>query len=211
LSHPNTAPVRLNTNTIPQLYFGVNCFFQNSSKKNYYKIVLTLGAFPDSLGGMKIYDTLDVQLTYQNFGSAWLGILRGIPDQIRLTCNGLFNLMATNGREEYHNEEETIATFWTSEEQMNQFFYNKHYLPREMGHTDVQALKAEARQFANDMVASMEPYHEEFMTFESNPTPITFGSGTITAERPDSDMKDAILSHAFTEKTSEKSIDIEES
>jgi hypothetical protein len=173
--------------------------------------VLTIGVRPDNLVSMKVYNTLDVELTYQNFGSAWLGILRGIPEQIRLTCNGLFNLCATNGREEYHNEEETIATFWTSEEAMRRFFYNKHYLPREMGHTDVPALKEEAREFASDMIGSLEPHHEEFMTFEANPSPVTFGSGTITAERPDHDMKDAILSHAFTEKTSEKSLDVEES
>lgn len=150
---------------------------------------------------------MDVSLNFQNFGSAWLGVLRGVPQHIKLVCNGLFNLRATNGSEEYHNEERTVATYWTSEDAMRRFFYNQHYLSREMGHTNLPVLREESQLFAETQLSNMLQRHEEFMTFESNSPGITFGSGTITAERPDSDMKDAILSHAFTEKDSPKKVD----
>lgn len=150
---------------------------------------------------------MDVSLNFQNFGSAWLGVLRGIPAHIELVCNGLFNLRGTNGRVEYHSEDKTIATFWTSENAMRRFFYNQHYLPREMGNHELPILREESQLFAEAQLAEMLNHHEEFMTLESSAPAVTFGNGTITAERPDNDMKDAILSHAFTEKDSPKRVD----
>jgi hypothetical protein len=79
---------------------------------------------------MKVYPTLDVQLSYHNFGSAWLMILRGSTEEIELTFNGLFNLCATNGELEYKDHLQTVATFWSDETNMQKFFFNQFFLPR---------------------------------------------------------------------------------
>jgi len=173
------------------------------------KFSLTAGTHSAILRPMKVYDSTDAVLSYQNFGSAWLGILRGGYDSIKLTCNGLFNLRGMNGKEEYHNEDKSLATFWTSEDGMRRFFYNQHYLPREMGCHDVAVLKEQAQLFAASKLDELAAHHEEFMVFNSTPQVSAFSSGTIAAARPDEDFKDAVLAHAFTEKDSAKTIDNE--
>lgn len=169
--------------------------------------MLILGTDSDTIAGMKVYNSVDANLTYQNFGSSWLGILRGTSEQIRLTCNGLYNLRATSGRETYHNEERTLATFWTSEKAMRRFFYNQLYLPREMGNHELDSLRKECDSHAQAQIEALSLENEEFMVFEKNFSPTIFGNGTIVAERSDHDMKDAILSNAFSEKDFTKKID----
>ncbi len=159
------------------------------------------------MDAMKIYQSVPVTLSYQNFGSAWLGILRGTTEAIESVFNGLYNLRATNGEQEFHDHTKCLSTFWTSPRAMRRFFFNRYYLPRTEGEGREGQLIRAAMRHAHEQLAEMRKHHEGFMTFETKYGPETFGSGTITAERPDHDMKDAIIFHAYTDKNDEKNVD----
>lgn len=134
---------------------------------------------------MKLYQQLGVTLAYQNFGSAWLGILRGKTEEIDLTFNGLFNLLATSGEMEFHDHTKCLATFWTSQEGMHRFFFNQFYLPRETGKNGQEKLVALANAYAAERIAELRESHEGFMRFDRVYMPNAYGIGTATAEKPD--------------------------
>lgn len=158
---------------------------------------------------MKLYSNLDVDLTYQNFGSAWLGILRGATENIELAFNGLFNMCATNGGHQFQDHLELMTIFWTDRKAMRRFFFNTHFIPRCEGNKPGQLrLAREAMRFAHSRLDELSATsHENYLDFEKVFAPETYGNGTITAERPDSDMKDAILSNAFADKDTAKVVD----
>lgn len=151
---------------------------------------------------MKLYPTLEVDFTYQNFGSAWLGILRGPTEQIELAFNGLFNLCATNGKHEFQDHLEMTSLFWTSRRAMRRFFFNRFFLSRCTGWRGQSKLVRQAMRYAHQKLEALrhEPYldfaHRAYMPDEHN-------CGKVTAERPDADMKDAILAHAFANKSAD--------
>lgn len=153
---------------------------------------------------MKLYQNLDVDLTYQNFGSAWLGVLRGATDNIELAFNGLYNFCATNGSLSYQDHVKCVATFWSDRKGMRRFFFNQHYIPRfeDRNHPDNGRLVRQSMRHAQAQMSLLCASHEPFMDFDNRFAPAVFTCGKITAERPDSDLKDAILSHAFAEKES---------
>jgi len=158
--------------------------------------------------GLRLYPNVDVVLTYQNFGSSWLGILRGSSDNIELVFNGLFNLCATNGDVSYQDHAKCVAVFWSDRRGMRRFFFNQHFLPRfKLGESNGQ-LKRQAMRYAHTQLEALTNFgHESFMDFDNQFTLEPYSCGSITAERPDEDMKDAILAHAFTEKESKRTID----
>lgn len=162
---------------------------------------------------MKLCPTVDVQMSYQNFGSAWLGILRGPTEAIKLVFNGLFNYRATNGECDFQDHLEMIATFWTDRRAMRRFFFNQYYMPRCMGNRGrgQGKLARMAMRYAWAQLANMSSCHEQYLDFANHFMPETYGQGIVSAERPDADMKDAILANAFTEKDSAKVVDKHES
>lgn len=158
---------------------------------------------------MRLYPTLDVDITYQNFGSAWLGILRGSTENIELTFNGLFNLSATNGELDYRDHAKCVATYWTSYKGMRRFFFNQYFHPRCDGkHGQGKVIRA-AMRYAREHLKALRARPEPFLTFDNRFSPSVFVSGTITAERPDTDMKDAMITHAYADKGTGKSVDTE--
>ena len=162
---------------------------------------------------MKPYKNVDVELTYQNFGSAWLGVLRGATENLELVFNGLFNFCATNGDLTFNDHTQCVATFWSSPKAMRRFFFNQHYLPRYEGrrHPLNGKLVRQAMRHAQAQMALLNENHEPFMKFDGLQESDTFVCGKVCAEKPDSDMKDAILAHAFANKDSEpqKTVDID--
>jgi hypothetical protein len=159
---------------------------------------------------MKIYPEIDVELTYQNFGSAWLGVLRGSTDNIETVFNGLFNLCATNGERQFQDHLQCVAVFWSDRRAMRRFFFNRYYMPRYHPEPDVRNVRLvrDAMRYALQSLKQLaQGNHEAFLDFSKCYVPEVYGTGTISAERPDSDMKDAILSHAFAEKDSAKVVD----
>jgi hypothetical protein len=160
---------------------------------------------------MQIYHTLNVDLTYQNFGSVWLGILRGPTEQIELAFNGLFNMKATSGEMEYQDHLSTLSTFWTSRRRMRRYFFNRYYFDRQLGRKRQGKIVRAAMRYAHSKLRELSGIgHETFKDFAKDYTLKTYSTGNITAERPDADMKDAILAHAFKEKEDsvKKSVDI---
>ena len=159
---------------------------------------------------MKLHSDLDVNFTYQNFGSAWLGILRGSTENIELAFNSLFNLCATNGSKEYQDHLELIATFWTDKHAMRRYFFNRYYMPRYNGAKDGKLARAAMRHAWAKLEQLSATSHESYLSFDRNVAE-AFGMGSITAERPDTDFKDAVLDNAFKTKDDsvKQSIDIE--
>lgn len=156
-------------------------------------------------GTMRLYSNLDVEVTYQNFGSAWLGVMRGATENIELCFNGLFNLCATSGEHQYQDHLQTISLFWTERKAMRRFFFNRYYLPRFTSRKDVgngKLVRDAMRHAWAQLELMTSTSHEAFLDFDNQFMPETYGNGMITAERPDADMKDAILANAFREKES---------
>jgi hypothetical protein len=160
---------------------------------------------------MKLYETVPVDMTYQNFGSAWLGVLRGPTEQIELTFNGLFNLCATNGRLEYKDHLSMVAVFWTDRRAMRRFFFNRYFIPRCMGNRgrgNGKLVRMSMRYAWNQLATLNKTSHEAYLNFTGNREQTFYSCGKIGAERPDTDMKDAIIFNAFKEKES-KPLDAE--
>lgn len=148
---------------------------------------------------MKIYSSVPVTATFQRLGTQWLGILRGQTESIELVFNGLYNLMATNGKIEFRDHSKCLATFWTNRRNMRRFFFNQYFIPKTDYLVTGKTLRS-AMRFALERLAEIQENSEPFLTFERPIETEDFGSGSITAERPDNDMKDEILSFAFSEK-----------
>jgi len=152
---------------------------------------------------MKIYESLSVELAYQNLGSTWLMILRGTKNDIELTFNGLYNLRATDGSLTYQNEAKTMATFWSSKEKMKRFFQNKYSF------ANGNAQKVEIDLFSNQKLEQLKQNQEIFKTFTSNNI-CSYGKGIINAERPDDDFRDATWKFQTNVKTEKVEESVEE-
>ena len=151
---------------------------------------------------MKLHSTLNVELTYQNFGSAWLGVLRGTTEAINQAFNGLYNFCATNGECQFQDHAQCIATFWTDRKAMRRYFFNRYNIQRYVGRDDInngKLARASMRYAHEQMNLLTGKCHEPYLNFDKQGKDVDLYScgGKISAERPDTDMKDAILLHAF--------------
>lgn len=152
---------------------------------------------------MKIYRNLDVNLTYQNFGSTWALIMRGKTESIEAATNGLFNWKATSGDVEFHDLAETVGVIWTNEDSMEHFFFcqaENHLLNQidcEPNSDMEKRIKKVASSISTRKMKCLREYHENFFNFSGSHAPETYGNGKLTAERPDVDMKDSIVDYAF--------------
>lgn len=152
---------------------------------------------------IKVYPKIDVDLTYQNFGSAWLCILRGTTENIESVFNGLYNFCGTNGKEpDYRNSSHTCAVFWSDKKSLRRFFFNQYYIPRfDLNKAWDGKTIREAMTRAKAQIQSLrETAHEFFINFDKVFDVDTHCVGNIKAERPDSDFKDSIMIHAFQDR-----------
>lgn len=165
--------------------------------------VLTCHLPFDSLTAMKVYPKHDVRLSYQNFGSTWFCVLRGSTEEIDLVFNGLFNLCATNGNYQFFDHAKTVATFWSDRKAMRRFFFNQAFMPVCAGDANNQgALIRRCMREAQSKVRHLrENCHEFFVDYTNAFVPEIHGVGKMSAERPDADFKDSVLTHAFKDKT----------
>lgn len=159
---------------------------------------------------MKLYQNLDVTVKYQNFGSAWLLILRGRTEDVELVFNGLYNLCATDGSIEYPEQTKTIGKVWTSEENLRRFFTNRFDFANP-DYADAIANNncPEKDNYVNTQIEELRLNHEFFLKFSEGYMPDTYGQGTIGAEKPDDDFRDAIINDAFKDKPDVKEKDLE--
>lgn len=132
-------------------------------------------------------------------------ILKGNTEEIDLAFNGLFNLGATNGSYEFRDHLQTVAVFWSDETSMQRFFFNQCFLPRCTTRKKKEKTDGAyplATSFSNSQMAQLRQCHEFFLDFNNRFVPDTYTNGKISAERLDTDMKDAILNHAYADKQS---------
>lgn len=147
--------------------------------------------------GLFLYPGVNVKMTYQNFGSTWLGILRGSTENIESVFNGLYNLGATGGKLSFCDHQQTIANFWTSEQELRKFFYNRKALRI---HRDTT--RQQAQEYAKEQMEALRGNcHECFMDFETSDEIQEYSMGTTKAENPDADFKDTVLANAFKDKS----------
>lgn len=171
-------------------------------------LLLTRHKAIGNLRTMKVYPNLDVDLTYQNFGSAWLGILRGATENIELAFNGLFNHCATNGEHQFQDHLQCVSSFWSDRRAMRRFFFNQYFMPKVVAERGNGKLARMAMRYAHTKLAELAATsHEFFMDFSKQYMLEPYSNGCITAERPDSDMKDAILANAFSDRDVSKVVD----
>lgn len=151
---------------------------------------------------MKPYPQVNVELTYRNYGTSWMCILRGATDNVEQVFNGLYNYCATHGNLDIQDSDDVdvVGIFWTDRNAMRRFFFNRYFMPRCNGNGKGQlTLAKQAMRFAYGQLELVKVSHEKGHT-ASRYMPDIFSVGVICAERPDSDMKDAILANAFKEK-----------
>lgn len=127
-------------------------------------------------------------------------VLRGAQEEIELAFNGLFNFMASSGSLEYTTGDKTVAKFWSSEVKMRQFFFNRHMLKFDsVKHADI---------YAEMQMTELANHKTRFQNFRDVISLAdAFGIGSATAEKPDHDMKDAIILHAHTDKEAGQKIE----
>ena len=75
---------------------------------------------------MKLYPNLNATLTYQDYGSSWLLVMRGSKQDINLLFNAIYNFGAVEKSSPEFNDTEDIATVWSNEDKTWNFFYYLH-------------------------------------------------------------------------------------
>lgn len=102
---------------------------------------------------------------------------------------------------------QTTARFWSSEKNMRRFFTNQVYIP-------ISAVpdkkKAQDRGYKSALIVAdtkmkelKETSHEFFLNHRLTSPGDVYAMGELYAEKPDMDMKDAILTEAFKDRTIE--------
>lgn len=163
----------------------------------------------------RLYESCPVDISYQNFGTAWLVILRGKEEDIESTFNGFYNFSGTNGELDFHTADHTIATFWSKEENLMWAFATirlNHYLLKGRG----EKSKGKGNTFwyrackaAGIMIQRLRQRSESFINYSGTDVPVFSMGDSITAEKPDYDGKDLIILSAFEDKGAEKCIQTE--
>lgn len=152
---------------------------------------------------MKIYNNINATFTMQDYGSAWLIIMRGTQQEIEWLFNGFFNHGAVDTSEIKWNDLDDTALFWTNKEKMGKFFWNLA-LHRKLnqGHADNKSTSNAAYLIGESMLKDLYNNHRESrnMYHYGSENYYQYNIGKISAESPDLDMKDAIINHAYAEK-----------
>jgi hypothetical protein len=156
---------------------------------------------------MKIFNT---NLTYQLNGSLIFLILRGKERDVIETHNSLFNLGGTPAFLDWKERgDNSLAIVSSSRQKMANYFYNAHY---NKFHDSQKARTTSMIKMA-DLFNPENKNGEVFIKSFKAAKPIsdTFNVGIVKAERPDVDMKDSIMSHAFNDdsKTSKNTVTTE--
>jgi hypothetical protein len=163
---------------------------------------------------MKIYPKLNVELRFQNCGSWWLMILEGAEADIELCFNGLWNHGAidvsveradgsTYNGLDYTDNTRTKAKFWSTPEKMRKFFFNSHLLACQQ-----ESCAPYAHVVANMRIEELKRDMITFVDFTRPQFVNSFDVGTVRAERPDDNYREAALTHSFR-MSGEKTVDKE--
>lgn len=161
---------------------------------------------------MRIYESVDCEATRQSFGSLWLVVLRGTEEAINSVFNGVYNWGGCNGELDWHNQERNIATFWTTPQRLVWCFAHMSVMrlaDSNIGKGKKYGAWPLACEEANLKLESLAQCQETFLTFDTAEASHVYTLGSISAERPDEDWRDAIVFNAFKDRSERKSVDLE--
>ena len=115
---------------------------------------------------MKLYNT---NLTFQNFGSSWLIILRGAVEDINQSFNSFFNLNGANGSIDITDNNPPVGVFWSNEKAINRYWQNRFLLlnPSYNDELVYQGKDLEANIYVEKMITEMRQNQEVFVTFNN--------------------------------------------
>ena len=137
-------------------------------------------------------------ITHQNLGSSWAVFIYGDNrEEIEQRFFSFWNWNATSGELEWLTEGR--AKFWTSKERMRKYFENVSLMeladsrPNDFKGKPQGALP-EARRLALEKLKSLT--HENVLTFGGGYD--FYELGTISAEKPDTDLKDYFIIRAHS-------------
>ena len=136
---------------------------------------------------MKVYQSLDVEVSFQSCLPKWIVILKGKEQDIELAFNGFFNFCAANGELNWRDgSARSVATFYSSPRKMEKFFYL-----RELLKTDQED---HSRAYAKEQMEIFEQSKTTFIRFGiSLDSTEGYSIGTAAAEKPDYDGKDLAI------------------
>ena len=153
---------------------------------------------------LKLYPNTEATVAMQDYGSGCLMVLRGKKQDINLLFNSLYNFGAVDNIDLKYNETEDEAQCWTNKNKIEKFFTNfclNRLLNR--GHACDQLAEGVAAEQGKEMFQDFFANHREGRSLYHQGSPASndfYSLGKITAERPDHDFKDKVLSHAFKDK-----------
>lgn len=144
---------------------------------------------------MKLFKSLNADIKVVDFGTSWSIVMRGSKQEIDYIFNAMFNYGATNNAHYNFNDAETEASFFTTKDRMTKFF--KGFWENRLWHENKLADEAAALAQASveDLFVNHREPRQQYRqtTYEDN----AYRVGKITAERPDSSFKDAVIESAF--------------
>jgi len=93
--------------------------------------------------------------------------------------------------------------FGVTKKALRRFFFNQYYIPRfDLSKVFDGKTIREAMRHAKASIQSLrENGHEFFIDFSNTFELDCHAIGKVKAEKPDSDFRDAVLSHAFKDRT----------
>lgn len=160
---------------------------------------------------MKIYPNVDANLFVQSNGSDLLMVIKGYnEEQIELLYNSLFNFGATadTANLDYADHNKTVATFRSNPDDMKRYFRNLFFF-RNVDKPEYKGkkggIKADMDAYAEAQFALLQK--ESGITHDPHKKTVLmpeYGRGKLSAERPDTDFRDAVLSHAYADRSSGK-------
>ena len=138
-----------------------------------------------------------MKLSYQNYGSSILLIIEAsTSEEAYGNYLSLYNWNATSS--EPSCIADGVISCWTNKEKLKNYFFNKAVdnlvssgKTNAKGQKHGYALIAKEEADRNFAAVEVEKFRSYGTVFE------TASFGTIVAEKPDSDFKDACMSHAF--------------
>lgn len=158
---------------------------------------------------MKFYNT---ELTLQNFGSAYLIILRGKLQDVKESFNSFFNWggVSQNGSLDISESAEgAIGVFWTNDNYLRRYWLNRFtLLNADIPENTVYSVEFNGKgepvytvtsdlavTYIGEQIALMRQDQEKFMTFDKTYFTDGYSMGKISAESPDLSFREAAHAH----------------
>lgn len=147
----------------------------------------------------------------QNFGSSFRVFLRGSLEDVNEAFNSFYNLSGLSERSEPEISEignESILLFWTNNAWLTRYWQNRFLgMNPNIKAKEVYAGKiSDANTYVAHNLKAMRLSPEGFYSSGSYISD-AHSFGKVSAESPDLDFKDSVVTHAFKDKTPEVTVE----